>query len=53
MIMVWYYNTGGRTGVDNRRNRVYAGDTTVGYFAGDSWIKYIWVDQAQKKQLGH
>ena len=39
--------------VDNRRNRVYAGETIVGYFAGDSWVRYIWIDLAQKKQLGH
>ena len=31
----------------------YSGETTVGYFAGDSWVRYIWIDLAQKKQLGH
>lgn len=31
----------------------YSGETSVGYFAGDNWIKYIWIDQALKKSLGH
>ncbi len=31
----------------------YDGETTVGYFPGFSWVKYIWVDQTLKKSLGH
>ncbi len=31
----------------------YSGETSVGYFPGDSWVKYIWIDQGLKKQMGH
>jgi peptide/nickel transport system substrate-binding protein len=31
----------------------YSGEASVGYFAGDSWIKYIWIDQKMKASLGH
>jgi len=31
----------------------YDGETSVGYFAGFSWVKYVWIDQALKKQMGH
>jgi peptide/nickel transport system substrate-binding protein len=30
----------------------YSGETTVGYFAGDSWVRYIWIDQNLKKLMG-
>ncbi len=33
--------------------KAYSGELSVGYFAGDSWVKYIWVDQALKKSMGH
>jgi peptide/nickel transport system substrate-binding protein len=33
--------------------KAYSGETSVGYFAGDSWVKYIWVDQNLKKSMGH
>jgi peptide/nickel transport system substrate-binding protein len=31
----------------------YSGETTVGYFPGDSWVRYIWIDQNLKKSLGY
>ena len=31
----------------------YSGETTVGYFPGSSWVKYIWVDQKLKASMGH
>ncbi len=31
----------------------YDGETTVGYFPGFSWMKYVWVDQELQKSLGH
>jgi peptide/nickel transport system substrate-binding protein len=30
----------------------YSGEISVGYFPGDSWVRYIWVDQALKKSMG-
>jgi hypothetical protein len=33
--------------------KAYSGELSVGYFSGDSWARYIWVDQALKKSAGH
>jgi hypothetical protein len=30
----------------------YSGELSVGYFSGDSWVRYVWVDQAMKKSMG-
>jgi peptide/nickel transport system substrate-binding protein len=32
--------------------KAYSGELSVGYFSGDSWVRYIWVDQALKKSMG-
>jgi peptide/nickel transport system substrate-binding protein len=31
----------------------YSGELSVGYFSGDSWVRYVWVDQPMKKSMGH
>jgi peptide/nickel transport system substrate-binding protein len=31
----------------------YAGELSVGYFTGPSWIKYVWIDQDLKKSMGY
>jgi len=30
----------------------YSGELSVGYFSGDSWVRYVWVDQAMRKSMG-
>jgi peptide/nickel transport system substrate-binding protein len=32
--------------------KAYSGELSVGYFSGDSWARFIWVDQALKKSMG-
>lgn len=32
--------------------RNYSGELSVGYFSGDSWVRYVWIDEAIKKSLG-
>jgi peptide/nickel transport system substrate-binding protein len=31
----------------------YNGETSVGYFPGDSWVQWVWIDQTMKKSLGY
>jgi peptide/nickel transport system substrate-binding protein len=31
----------------------YSGETTVGYFPGDSWVRYIWIYEKLKDSMGH
>jgi len=31
----------------------YTGETSVGYFTGDSWVQWIWIDQELKKSMGY
>jgi peptide/nickel transport system substrate-binding protein len=31
----------------------YSGETSVGYFPGDSWTQWVWVDQNMKSTMGH
>ncbi len=31
----------------------YSGETTIGYFPGDSWVRYIWIDENLKKSMGY
>jgi peptide/nickel transport system substrate-binding protein len=31
----------------------YSGEQTVGYFSGDFWTQYVWIDQDLKKSMGH
>ncbi len=31
----------------------YVGETTVGYFPGNNWVQWVWIDQALKKSMGH
>ncbi|OGO24313.1 MAG: hypothetical protein A2Z28_00205 [Chloroflexi bacterium RBG_16_51_9] len=31
----------------------YSGETTVGYFEGNSWSQFIWYDQDLKKSMGY
>ncbi len=30
----------------------YSGEISVGYFSGDSWVRFIWIDQVMKKSMG-
>jgi peptide/nickel transport system substrate-binding protein len=31
----------------------YSGEQTVGYFNGDFWVQYVWVDQNLKESMGY
>ena len=31
----------------------YSGETTVGYFEGNSWAQFIWIDRDLKKSMGY
>ncbi len=31
----------------------YNGETSVGYFPGDSWVQWVWCDTALKKSMGY
>jgi peptide/nickel transport system substrate-binding protein len=31
----------------------YTGEVNVGYMVSDTWVQYVWVDQALKKSMGH
>jgi len=33
--------------------RNYSGETTIGYFMGDFWTTYVWIDQDMKKEMGY
>jgi len=32
--------------------KAYSGELSVGYFAGDSWVRYIWIDEKLKDSMG-
>ena len=31
----------------------YSGEQSIGYIMGNTWAKWVWIDQALKKSMGH
>jgi peptide/nickel transport system substrate-binding protein len=31
----------------------YSGEISVGYFTGQTWVQYVWIDQVLKKSMGY